>query len=264
MPQVNELPRSHDIYDYPQYYDLVYGSDWKAEFDFLLDCFDRFATGQVHSVFEPACGTGRLLIKLAQAGYDVAGNDLNPKAVDYCNDRFARHRFARSVTVGDMSDFKVSRKFDAGFNMINSFRHLPTEEQAQSHLQCMADAMNSGGLYVLGLHLIPTDGGRSEEESWSARRGNLVINSYMWSKAIDLRRRMESLGMRLDVYTPTKHVRIDDEMFYRTYNKRQMNALLTRVPDWEVVETYDFAYDIHDPITVDASTEDVVYILRKR
>ncbi len=253
-----------DIYDYPKYYDLLFGSDWKAEFDFLQLCFEKHAARRVQRIFEPACGTGRLLIKLAQAGYDVAGNDLNPKAVDYCNARLKRHRFSESVTVGDMSDFKVARKFDAGFNMINSFRHLPTEEQAASHLQCMAKAIAKGGLYVLGLHLIPSDGGRCEEESWSARRGNLVVNSHMWSQAIDLRRRMEKLGMRIDVYTPTRHLRIDDVMYYRTYNVRQMKALLTRVPAWELVETYDFAYDINAPVTITPATEDVVYILRKR
>ena len=44
-------------------------------------------------LFEPGCGTGRLLVKLAQAGYEVAGNDLNPKAVDYCNARARAPRF---------------------------------------------------------------------------------------------------------------------------------------------------------------------------
>ncbi len=60
-----------DLYDYPKYYDLVYGSDWKAEFDFLLDCFEQHAKVRVRRVFEPACGTGRLLVKLAAAGFHV-------------------------------------------------------------------------------------------------------------------------------------------------------------------------------------------------
>ena len=50
-----------NLYDYPKYYDLVYGSDWKAEVDFLEACFERFARGAVTRVFEPACGTGRLM-----------------------------------------------------------------------------------------------------------------------------------------------------------------------------------------------------------
>jgi hypothetical protein len=31
-----------NLYDYPRYYDLVFGSDWKAEFDFLTAAFDHF------------------------------------------------------------------------------------------------------------------------------------------------------------------------------------------------------------------------------
>jgi hypothetical protein len=75
---------------------------------------------------------------------------------------------------------------------------------------------------------------------------------------------MEILGMRLDAYTPSSHVRINDEMFYRTYTRRQIEALFASVPAWELVETYDFSYEIHEPIEVDATTEDVVFILKKR
>ena len=144
-----------DIYDYPKYYDVLFGSDWKAEFDFLEDCFDKHTPRVVRRLFEPACGTGRLLIKFAQAGYEVSGNDLNAKAVDYCNARLKRNSFPTTTIVGDMSDFRLRRKVDAAFNTINSFRHLPSETAAENHLKCMAAALAKGGIYVLGLHLTP-------------------------------------------------------------------------------------------------------------
>ena len=68
------------LYDYPKYYDLVYGSDWKAEFEFLSACFGKYGARLIRRLFEPACGTGRLLIKFAEAGYEVSGNDLNRAA----------------------------------------------------------------------------------------------------------------------------------------------------------------------------------------
>jgi len=253
-----------NLYDFPKYYDLIFGSDWKAEYDFLLSCFDKYRGRKVRRLFEPACGTGRLLIKLAQRGFEVAGNDLNPKAVDYCNARLARHGFPQTATVGDMADFKVRRKFDAAFNMINSFRHLPTEAMAQAHLKCVADALAPGGLYLLGLHLTPTRGTAIEHESWSARRGHLTVNSHMWTKRRDLKRRDEELGMTFDVYTPRRHFRLQDEMHYRIYTARQMRKLLDSVPAFETVETFDFCYDTEHPIEIDAETEDVVFLLRKR
>ena len=95
------------IYDFPKYYDLLFGSDWKAEFDFIEECAAKHCDLTVKRVFEPACGTGRILIKLAQVGYEVGGNDLNEKAIDFCNDRLERFGFARSTLVEDMTDFKI-------------------------------------------------------------------------------------------------------------------------------------------------------------
>lgn len=258
----NEVRAS--IYDYPKYYDLLFGSDWKAEFDFLEGCFGRHAGHAVRRIFEPACGTGRLLIRMAKKGYAVGGNDLNPKAVKYCNDRLARNGFPESVTVEDMSAFTVRRKFDAAFNMINTFRHLSTEAMALAHLKCMAEGLKRGGLYMLALHLEPTACPPMTEESWSARRGDLVVNSHMWSKKIDRAKRLEHLGLQIDVYSPRTVLKITDHMEYRTYKKPQIESLLKKVPEFEIVETYDFSYNLRQPITVTAATEDVVYVLRRK
>ena len=255
---------SASIYDYPKYYDLLFGSDVAAEFRFLKACFTKHAGCDVTRVFEPACGTGRLLIKLGRSGYAVAGNDLNPKAVDFCNERLRKYNLPESVVVADMSNFKLKKKFDASFNMINSFRHLATEKLARNHLECMARAMNQGGLYVLGIHLEPTSCPAMQEESWSARRGNLVVNSHMWSKGIDRRKRLEHLGLNIDVFTPTKRMRIVDHMEYRTYKHSQFRSLVQSVPQLEISETYDFSYNIRQPHVVSGTTEDVVFVLRRK
>jgi SAM-dependent methyltransferase len=252
------------LYDFPKYYDLVYGSDWKAEFDFLEQCFAKHVTGKVKRLFEPACGTGRLLVKLASAGYQVSGLDLNPAAIKFCNERLKRAGFKPSTFVADMCDFTLPKPVDAAFNTINSFRHLGTQKQAVDHLRCVARSLRKGGIYVLGLHLTPTSVEPMQEESWAARRGNLAVLSRLWVLDCDTRKRKESVGMSFDVYTPTKQFRIEDRVVFRTYSASQMKSLIAEVKELELVETYDFGYDIKNPIQVDTATEDVVYILRKK
>ena len=252
-----------NLYDYPKYYDLVFGSDWKAERDFLLECFSKHAARPVRRIFEPACGTGRLLAKFAKAGYDVAGNDLNPRAVSYCNARLTRQGAAASAVVGDMSRFRLGRPVDAAFNMINSFRHLATEQAAEAHLRCIARALNRGGVYVLGLHLTPTEGQPCATESWQARRGHLSVISRLWTERVDRRRRQETVGMSFDIFTPRRTERIVDQVVFRTYTRRQMGSLIRRIAGLEILETYDFAYRIDCPIQLGPCTEDVVYVLGK-
>ncbi len=253
-----------NLYDYPAYYDLVYGSDWKAEYDFLLSVFELHAKRKVGRIFEPACGTGRLLVKLTEAGYETSGLDLNPKMVDYCNKRLGRKKFPTSAFVGDMGDFKLKPKVDAAFNMINSFRHLTTAEASIGHLRCMAKILNKGGLYALGLHLSPTVGPRCEEEAWSARRGNLAVLTRLETVGIDWKKRLERVAMTYDVYTPSRQFRIQGELGFRTYTAPQFDELLAEVPELEVAAMYDFSYDLAQPVTLDPTTEDIVFILRRK
>lgn len=251
------------LYDFPKYYDLIFGSDWAAEFKFLRGGIAKFAGRPVKRIFEPACGTGRLLLPFAKAGYEVAGNDLNEKAVDYCNKRLQRHGFAPSAVVGDMSDFSVKKKVDVAFNMINTVRHLPTEAKARSHLRCIAEVLNKGGLYFLGLHLTPINPQKCTVESWSATRGYLTVNSRLWSIGVDLKKRVERIGVTYDVYTPLKQFRIADETTFRTYTATQMFDLLTTEPRLRLLEMFDFRYDLNSPVEVTADTEDIVYVLQR-
>jgi SAM-dependent methyltransferase len=255
---------NESIYDHPKYYDLVFGSDCAAEVKFILGCGSRFMRREPKRLFEPACGTGRLLYALAKRGLEVHGLDLNPKAVEFCNARFRRHGLAAPAVVADMSNFRLPRRCDIAFNTINSFRHLGSEAAARNHLRCMGKAVRVGGLYLLGVHLTPTEAPPSETESWSARRGHLSINTHMWTKARDSKGRVERFGIRFDVRNPTRSFRIVDELVLRSYTAQQMNRLIQASGCWDSVATYDFGYDLGSPIEVDGATEDVVYVLRCR
>ncbi len=258
METINE-----SIYDHPKYYDLVFGADCAAEVKFILACGKAYVQSKRKRYFEPACGTGRLLAALAKRGCDVGGLDLNPKAVEFCNARLERQGVKSRATVDDMTNFTVAKPFDVAFNTINSFRHLLTEKQARSHLQCVCSALRPGGIYLLGVHLTPTDAAPSDGESWSARRGHLSINTHMWTVDRNSKTRIERYGIRFDVHRPSQSVRIVDELVLRSYTAPQMDRLIKSSGCWERIQTFDFHYHIDAPIEVDSASEDVVYALRK-
>ncbi|MBM4075781.1 MAG: methyltransferase domain-containing protein [Planctomycetes bacterium] len=254
---------SGHLYDYPKYYDLIFGADWAGELKFLKAAFQKYSKRPVKSLFEPACGTGRLIIQFAKAGFEVSGNDLNEKAIAYCNQRLVRHGFKPTTFVGDMADFRLKKKVDAAFNMINTFRHLPNEKTAEAHLKCVAEALNKGGLYFLGLHLTPKTPQKCTSESWSAAKGNLSVVSNLWSMGVDLKKRVERIGVTYDVKTPSKKFRIKDETVFRTYTAEQMFNLLVTEPRLRLLDMYDFRYDIRNPVDITPDSEDIVYVLQR-
>jgi hypothetical protein len=77
-------------------------------------------------------------------------------------------------------------------------------------------------------------------------------------------RRRERVVMTVDVHTPSRRFRLAEEMIFRTYTARQFRCLLDRIRGLELVETYDFAYDVGQPVRVNEETTDVVCVLRKR
>lgn len=252
------------LYDYPKYYDLIFNTDWEQEFNFLEQMFAEHATGEVERLFEPACGTGRLIFRFADAGYEIAGNDLNTQAVEFCNQRLRQNNFAPTAIVGDMTDFHLNQTVDAAFNTINSFRHLTTEKLAIAHLKCMAAAIRPGGIYVLGFHLTPTQIAPTEEEYWTASEEGIKVDSGMWLRERNLRSRYEIFGISFDVQTPTKQFRIEDEFKFRTYTAAQAKRLFAKVDQFETVGIYDFCYDAEDPIELDSTVEDAIFVLKRK
>ena len=253
-----------DLYDYPAYYDLVYGSDWKAEFEFLTGCFETFSEIPVKHVFEPACGTGRLLYRLADSGLKISGLDLNERAVDYCNERLERKSIRDRVVCGNMADFQLPEPADAAFNMINSFRHLLSHDDARAHLQCMAESINPGGLYLLGIHLTPTAVDPTESESWSAQRGHLCVITQLQCTERNPQQRSERYTMTYEIYTPTQQRKLQDTLLFRTYTVSQFLELVQEVPAWEIIDTFDFRYDLKESIKLGPESEDVVFVLKRQ
>ncbi len=261
-PQQSDV--AGNLYDYPRYYDLVFGCDWRAEVDFLRGVFAKYVPGKTKSLFEPACGTGRLIFRLAKAGYKCSGLDLNPHAIDFCNRRLAKHGLPESAFVGDMTDFTLPKPVDAAFNTINSFRHLLAEKQAIDHLRCMARCLRKGGVYVLGLHLTPLTTEPIEEEIWTTRRGKLSLQTRLVSVETNLKKRLERCEMTLNVDSPRQQLTIRDELKFRTYTHKQILQLIREVPEFELAGVYDFRYRIDLPTEIDELSQDVVMILQKQ
>jgi hypothetical protein len=50
---------------------------------------------------------------------------------------------------------------------------------------------------------------------------------------------------------------------FRTYTSNEFQQLLNEAGQWEIIDTYDFQYNLKQSMPIDDQTEDVVYILRR-
>jgi SAM-dependent methyltransferase len=250
-------------YDYPQYYDLAFRDETAREVRFLQGVYERYACRRVRSVLEPGCGTGRLVLAMARRGYQLWAFDNNPTALDYARRRLHRARQKASLFLADLARFRLPGKVDAAYCLMNTFRHLLTERQALQHLQRVADCVRPGGIYVLGFHLVPPDAEETCLERWTAARGRLKVHYTLRVIRCNRQLRREWLRVCLLVRAGNRVHRLRHEFPLRLYTASQFQNLLRRVPAWQLCDTFDFWYELDEPVPLDDQLNDAVFVLRR-
>ena len=255
--------QTEDWYDYPEYYDRFFRSGMAEEFAFVKKAIERFCPSPPRRLLEPACGTGRLLIAFAGCGYECTGFDINKKALAYLRRKLRRRGMEANVLWGDMRDFRLNTApFDAAFNAVGSFLHLTSEEDALAHLRCVQQHLRQGGIYVLAMHLLPRHGFTTDKDYETLVRGKTRLSAMIQTDAVDRRKRLETLNVTLRYSAPKSRKTIRSRVRLRTYTLQQLRRLLSKVPEFSLRETYDFSYDVNEPVPLNGSSEDIVLILQ--
>jgi SAM-dependent methyltransferase len=269
-------PLTSNWYDLPKYYDLSVADETVGELKFVQGTaakfLDQAKSKQALRVVEPACGTGRLTGALAKHGFQVTAFDLNPTMVEFTQARIAKQqiRGARGgkntavVFQADMAHFTISQPADLGVCLLDSFRHLLTEREARSHLQCMANAIRPGGIYLLGLHLLPPDADLECTERWSNQAGKTHITTTLRVLSSSRRTRLEQIRISLLVRDGQRIARYRDEFPLRMYTAAQLKSLVASVPEWATVAVYDYWYELEKPLSLSNELSDTVLVLRRK
>lgn len=254
-----------DWYDYPQYFDLGFQDETEKEVAFLPLAFERFGTGEMKRILEPGCGSGRLIVSLAEKGYDVTGFDLSDSMLKFLNKQLAKKKLTASTYKQDMTNFEVDKPYDVVLNTFNTFRHLLTEDAAESHFHAVAKALRPGGLFFFGLHLLPHYADERCIERWTAKTGSTSVTFTLKVTEWDRRKRVETLRISMLIRKPNQEpTRVRSEIYLRTYRVQQLQSLLKKIPELELVETYDFWYEIDEPIKLTRDSSDSLLVFRKR
>ncbi len=104
-------------------------------------------------VLEIACGTGRVLIPLAQAGFSVVGVDISPAMLAIARKKIATARLGPRVELiqVDALDLQLSRTFPLAIVALNSFGHFSEDGEPERALQRLAEHLAPGGMLALDL-----------------------------------------------------------------------------------------------------------------
>src|SRR5947208_5279345 len=195
-------------YDYPRYYDIAFQAYTQYEAAFIEAACRKYCPFRARRLLEPACGTGRLITELATRGYELSGFDLSQPGLRYLRQRLTRYRLYAEIFEADMSNFRIGQPADAAYCVINTFRYLLREQSARDHLECIAASLRLGGIYILGLHLLPLGGHNEDSQSWTQRSNETEVSVTARLLRTDRRRRIEHVQLCLMARSGWKGLRL--------------------------------------------------------
>ena len=104
-------------------------------------------------ILELGCGTGRLLTRLASAGFEIDGLDVSEQVLAVARRRLRRSELEHSVTLirADAGHFTTDRRYNLVTFPLNSFMHLETPARQLSCLHSVRRALAPGGTFALDL-----------------------------------------------------------------------------------------------------------------
>lgn len=134
------------------YYDLVH-QDVADDLLLLLGLAEQ----RGDPILELGCGTGRTLLPLVRAGYQVVGLDNSAAMLKVCQRRLAEDMPAASGTgeatlyQGDMISFDLPQRFPLITVPFHTWMHLTQEEDQLAALGCINAHLAPGGWLFIDL-----------------------------------------------------------------------------------------------------------------
>jgi SAM-dependent methyltransferase len=143
-------------------------------------------------ILELGCGTGRVLLRLAEAGHPVWGLDQDGEMLAVLRTQAAAVDLPESALhQGDMTHFQLPMAFSLIILPCNTYSTLPSEERT-STLEAVNMHLSPGGVFATSvpnpgrLALLPEKGEPEVETTFThPHSGNPVQVSSAWSRSGD-------------------------------------------------------------------------------
>jgi SAM-dependent methyltransferase len=121
-----------------------------------LPFYINYAQRCAGDILEVACGTGRVSIALAKAGFHVTGFDLSPEMIHVFDEKLKTEDqwIQKRVTkfVADMTDFTINKKFSLILIPFRAFQLLTKDHQQRKFLELVRKQLADDGIFILNTY----------------------------------------------------------------------------------------------------------------
>lgn len=187
------------------------------------------ATRYGDPVLELTCGTGRVALPLAKAGYRVTGIDISESMLAEARRKSSQEGIAVEWIKADIREFDLGRKFPLVVFPFNTIAILWGLEDLEACLACVKSHLSEKGKFIVDVFnpdfkfLLRNAAERYPHSQYSDPdgQGTIVVTE---SNVYDAAREINQL--KLFYKFPGKDEEISEELSIRIYFPQELDALL--------------------------------------
>ncbi len=216
--------------------DSAYDRDWEFYDDFYadvddVDFYSALARRARGPVLELMCGTGRVLVPLARAGFDVTGIDANEKMLEAARSKLEKEppgvRKRATLVKADVRDFNLGGKFGLAILAFSSVNHLLSPGDGDRAMACIKRHLSDSGLLAVASFIPHDEKLHSEklDKEVGLANGDLLIRYS--TLAVDAGTGLMNVRYRWEIERGGRIVRESASAFdLRLLRPNQLKALL--------------------------------------
>ena len=133
-----------NIYKDGFHYDLI-NKPITEDIPFYLSQIRRYGD----PVLELACGTGRITIPIADAGFEIIGLDMSASMLRQAKRKADERRITIEWVKADCREFDLNKKFSVIFIPFNSIAHIHDLESIEALFGSVKKHLKDGGKFII-------------------------------------------------------------------------------------------------------------------
>lgn len=250
-----------------KYYDEAYASVRDLDdISFYVDLARR--TGG--PVLELACGTGRVLLPIANQGIVIDGVDSSPAMLGQLQQKLSREpqrvRDLVTLSTGDLRSFRSERKYPLVIIPFRPMQHMYSVEDQVAALKTAAHHFGRDGLLAFDVYyprmesVLAGIGEENLELQWASTDPGITIHRYFRKDAADKINQNFTATFVYRSYLDGKLIKEETAPLKMSWYTYPHLRALFMLADLEIVEEY--GSPTKSPLDNDA--KEMFFVLRKR
>ena len=190
-------------------------------------------------ILELACGTGRITLMLAQAGYEITGIELSHEMLEIAREKLEQLpddvQSRVSLYEGDITNFKLDKKY-AMVIIPWSFKYLLTTDDQLACLMQVRNHLDDGGAFILDLYPHEITRKDGTEKQTVEIDGSIIMRTYIHS--INLLTQLRHTTVHIDITHPNGKTEHSETTVVLALIMPREAELLVRTAGFEIVKDY--------------------------